>query len=64
LIPLFCGVSLVSIGERHQPRPLVDEVHLIAAPLDAPDFLDAVSRQLNRAATPSKQGRKPKAARA
>jgi len=31
----------------------------IGRPLDSPDFLDAVSRQLNRAVTPSKRGRKP-----
>jgi hypothetical protein len=36
---------------------------LIGRSLSAPDFLDAVSRQLNRAVTPSKRGRKPKAAR-
>ena len=35
---------------------------LIGRPLGSPDFLDAVSRQLNRVVTPSKRGRKPKAA--
>jgi putative transposase len=35
---------------------------LIGRPLGSPDFLDAVSRQLNRVVTRSKRGRKPKAA--
>jgi len=35
---------------------------LIGRPLGSPDFLDAVNRQLNRAVTPSKRGRKPKVA--
>lgn len=35
---------------------------LIGRPLGSPGFLDAVSRQLNRVVTPSKRGRKPKAA--
>jgi putative transposase len=36
---------------------------LIGRPLGSPDFLDTVSRQLNRAVTPAKRGRKPKASR-
>jgi putative transposase len=35
---------------------------LIGRPLGSPDFLETVSRRLNRAVTPSKRGRKPKAA--
>jgi hypothetical protein len=36
---------------------------LIGRPLGSPDFLDRVSRLLNRLMTSSKRGRKPKAAR-
>ncbi len=35
---------------------------LIGRPLGSPEFLETVSRQLDRAVTPSKRGRKPKAA--